>query len=67
MGKLYFNNFKYNFRKCPNNINENRKYIISGEKENILTKTGTDGQWMGTICEKELEKIKKHINGKLKF
>ena len=57
-GKLSYNNFK--FRKCPNNINENRKYEISGEKENIMTKTGTNGYWMGTICENELEKSKEH-------
>ncbi len=56
-GKLSYNNFK--FRKCPNNINETRKYEISGEKENIMTKTGTNG-WMGTICENELEKSKEH-------
>ena len=56
-GKLSYNNFK--FRKCPNNINENRKYEISGEKENIMTKTGKIG-WMGTICENELEKSKEH-------
>ena len=27
---------------------------------NILTKTGTDCNWMGTICENELEKSKEH-------
>ena len=55
-GKLY-SNFK--FKKCPLNINENRKYMISGDKENIITKTGSN-EWMGTICENELEKGKEY-------
>ena len=37
-GNISYN--KYSFRECPNNINENRKYIITGENKNILTKTG---------------------------
>ena len=56
-GKIYFKAFK--FKKCPANINDKRKYIVTGEKENILTKTGSNG-WMGTICENELEKSKEH-------
>jgi len=56
-GKICFNNFK--FKKCPNDIKENRKYIISGDEDNIITKTGSDN-WMGTICENELEKGKEH-------
>ena len=58
-GKIY-HNYKYKLRKCPKNISENRKYEIKGENENILIKTGTDGNWMGTICEKELEKEGEH-------
>ena len=57
-GKISYKVFS--FRNCPLNINENRKYIISGEKMNILTKTGTNCNWMGTICENELEKSKEH-------
>ena len=41
-GKLSYNNFKFRFRTCPNNINEKRKYIVTGENKNILTKTGTN-------------------------
>ena len=55
-GKIIENtklNFK--FKKCPKNIKENRKYILNGEIQNIITKTGPDG-WMGTICENELDK-----------
>ena len=46
---------KFKFKKCPLNISEERKYSISGEFENILTKTGSDYNWMGTICENKLE------------
>ena len=36
-------------------------YSISGENKNILTKTGTDNSWMGTLCEFELDKqIEEH-------
>ena len=52
-GKIYNNNYK--FKKCPMNIKEKRNYEISGENENILTKTGNNSI-AGTICENELEK-----------
>ena len=56
------NYFKYSFKKCPININEERKFIITGNKNNIFTKTGENNIWMGTICENELEKsIEEHI------
>ena len=57
-GRIFYDNLK--FKKCPNNINEKRKYIVSGEKENILTKTGTDKNWMGTICENKLDKFREY-------
>jgi len=57
-GRIYYNNFT--FKNCPLNINENRKYKISGERTNIFTKTGTNDVWMGTICENELEKSKEY-------
>ena len=56
-GKIYFNFFK--FKKCPMNIAENKKYIIIGEDENILKKTGPEG-YMGTICDCQLDKGKIH-------
>ena len=52
-GKIYYND--YSFIECPLNIDENRKYIVTGENNNILTKTGND-EWMGTICKNELDK-----------
>ena len=41
------------------NIKEERKYEISGENENILTKTGSNSI-AGTICENELEKAEEY-------
>ena len=63
-GNIYF--YKYSFQECPNNINENRKYIIEGENNNILTKTGPDG-WMGTICQYELDKLIEEHKWKIKI
>jgi hypothetical protein len=54
-GSIYiYKNF--GFKACPINISEERKYTVSGEFKNILTKTGTDYKWMGTICINKLEK-----------
>ena len=67
-GDIYLENYnKYAFRNCPLNINENRKYTITGENKNILTKTGTDGYWMGTICENELDKSIEEHKWKIKI
>ena len=52
-GKLYNN--KYSLKDCPINIDKGRKYILKGESNNILIKTGLNGYWMGTICAKELD------------
>ena len=65
-GNIFDN--KYSFKECPNNINDNRKYKISGEKKNIITKTGTSEYgWMGTICEKELDKSIEEHKWKIKI
>ena len=55
-GKIYFKRFE--FKKCPKDISENRKYTLSGEY-NIITKIGPQ-TWMGTICTEALEKSKVH-------
>ena len=60
-------NYIYKFKKCPNNINEKRKYMITGENENIITKTGTDCNWAGTICEYKLENLKEEYKWKIKI
>ena len=64
-GDIYYN--KFSFKKCPLNAKEEIKYSVSGEKENILTKTGTDGNWMGVICEKELDRNSKKCKWKIKL
>ena len=58
-GKIYTGGFI--FKKCPINMNEDRKFEISGKNQNIFTKTGKD-KWMGTICEYPLNQlIEEHI------
>ena len=48
-------------RECPNNIEEQRKFSLSGTNKTILIKTGTNSYYCGTICEKELDKsIEEH-------
>ena len=63
-GKIYSKTFK--FRECPNNVTENRKYIVTGENKNILTKTGPDHR-MGTICDDELDKTIEEHKWKIKI
>ena len=63
-GKIYYNN--YSFRECPLNIDENRKYIVTGDNNKILTKTGND-EWMGTICKNELDKSIEEHKWKIKI
>jgi len=65
LGKIYYNNFS--FRECPSNIKEDRKYIVGGNNNNILTKTGTDRKWMGTICKYELDKSIEEHKWKIKI
>ena len=61
LGQIYQQkNYSYfEFKKYPLNVslNEKRKFEISGEYNNIITKTGPEG-WMGTICENNFEKGK---------
>ena len=64
-GKVYLKSFR--FKECPKNINDSRAYSISGENNNILTKTGTNGCWMGTICENELDKSIEEHKWKIKL
>jgi hypothetical protein len=58
-GKIILNNLK--FVVCPKRISYSREYCVSGEDRNIITKTGEDDEWMGTICENELDKSKECI------
>ena len=63
-GNIVYNNFS--FKKCPLNISENRKFEIIGENENIITKTGSDN-YMGTICENQLDPSKEEHIWKVKI
>ena len=42
-----------------------KKYIVSGEKRNIITKIEGDS-WVGIICENNLEELKEY-KWKIKF
>ena len=48
-------------------MNEDRKFEISGEKQNIFTKTGKDCVWMGTICEYPLNQLIEEHKWKIKI
>ena len=63
-GRIYRN--KYSFKKCPININKNRKFEISGDKDNIFTKTGSDN-YMGTICVYPLDPLIEEHTWKIKI
>ena len=64
-GNIYYNDSNdndnnntsnyYKFKECPENTNNERKYKISGEKDNIVTKEFGHG-WTNIICDKELDK-----------
>ena len=60
-GKLSSQSKFYKFRECPKNIDKSRTYTLSSENNNVLTKTGDNNGYMGTICEDELDK---KIDGK---
>ena len=62
-GFLNFNNKKkFNFKKCPIDLNESKKYIVSGENNNIITKkANTELKWVGIMCENQLIKNKRNI------
>ena len=59
-GKISDKEYKYAFKECPNNIEEDKKYIVSGIDNNMLTKVGKNC-WDGIMCKKPFEKNKKHI------
>ena len=63
LGNIY--DTKYSFKECPNNIKEGRKYILIGEKKNILKSVSSS--WNGTICENELNKSIEEHTWKIKI
>jgi hypothetical protein len=54
-GKISHKKFKYAFRECPLNIEENKSYKICGENQDILTKVGKNC-WTGILCQNGLKK-----------
>ena len=59
--KKFCNNYTFNFplKKCSFFISEEKKFIILGEGENIITKTGTNFNWTGTISNNKIDFSKK--------
>ena len=54
-GKISHKKFKYAFRECPINIDENKRYKVCGENQDILIKVGKNC-WTGILCQNELKK-----------
>ena len=50
LGNVAFYNYKYIFKSCPDNIENKRKFKITGNKSNILIKSGPNFIWTGTTC-----------------
>ena len=55
LGKVVCYNYKYILKECPEDIDNKRKFKISGEKSNIITKIGPNFIWTGTTCISELK------------
>ena len=53
-------NIIFKFKKCPIDINGDKGYKISGENNNIITKTGKDELIIGISCENELKSDKEY-------
>ena len=49
----FYTNTSFKFKKCPDNISKDKLYKVSGKKENVVEKTGTDG-WVGIPCQNGL-------------
>ena len=62
-GKILDGTYKYIFKKCPDNIKQEEKtFIISGDNQNIMTRTTPfkSWNWTGTTCLDQLEKGKEY-------
>ena len=62
----FYTNSSFKFKKCPDNINEDKLYKISGKKENVVKKSGTDG-WVGVPCQNGLGNHLEEISWKIKI
>ena len=57
LGKIIYNDYKFTFKQCPSNIITKKRFIISGEKENIMFKKEPNFVWTGTTCLNEFQKL----------
>ena len=67
-GEIYLDNYKkFAFKNCPINAKDEMKFSITGDKNNIFTKTGKKGRYFGTICLNELDKSIEEHTWKIKI
>ena len=64
LGKVVFYNYRYMFNQCPSDISEKKRFKITGDKLNIITKTGPNFVWTGTTC---LSEFKEYVEYKWKI
>ena len=64
LGKIHISN--YIFRQPPPDMNSNNSYMLSGDDNNILTKTSSDSI-MGVLCENELDALIEEHKWKIKI
>ena len=59
-GIIFNDSYKYIFKKCPENIKDERTFIITGENGNIMTRVTpfNNWDWRGTTCLYELKRGK---------
>ena len=67
-GEIYLDNYKkFAFKICSINSKDEMKFSITGDKNNIFTKTGKQGRFIGTICINELDKSIEEHTWKIKI
>ena len=57
----------FSLKECPLDIKEERKFIISGNRQNIITKTGKNQLYMGTIGKLEFDQFVDEYKWKIKI
>ena len=60
----FYTNLSFKFEKCPENIKENKLYKVSGIRENVVVKSGSDG-WVGIPCRNGLGNDKDEYSWKI--
>ena len=61
-GNIFDFSYKYIFKKCPDNTKEDITFIITGDNQNIMTRSTPFNRWnwRGTTCLYELERGKEY-------